>query len=62
MKEEISWEITIGFYPGFLIGIRSYQSHIFDDETGDQFLQTDHAFYIPFIDVVYTTYTPLHEG
>jgi len=36
-----SWELTIGFYPGILIGMRSYP------HTGS----TQHVFYLPFVDI-----------
>jgi hypothetical protein len=34
------WELSIGFYPGVVVGMRSYH----DEET------TSHVFYLPFID------------
>jgi len=38
---EKSWELTMGFYPGILIGVRSY-SH--KDSV-------QHVLYLPFIDI-----------
>jgi len=38
---EKSWELTMGFYPGILIGIRSYK------HKGS----TQHVLYIPFVDI-----------
>jgi hypothetical protein len=35
------WAISIGFYPGILIGMRSYEEKEF----------TTHVFYLPFIDL-----------
>ena len=35
------WEISVGLYPGVLLGIRSYV------ENGS----TDHVLYIPFVDI-----------
>ena len=40
MKER-SWELTLGFYPGTLIGIRSY------DHKGS----VQHVIYLPFVDL-----------
>lgn len=39
-EDKKAWELSIGFYPGVLIGMRSYH-----DEG-----VTSHVFYIPFID------------
>tara|TARA_B100000287_G_scaffold99599_1_gene91688 strand:- start:135 stop:296 length:162 start_codon:yes stop_codon:yes gene_type:complete len=36
-----SWELTVGFYPGILIGVRTY-------EEKDYYM---HVLYLPFIDV-----------
>mgnify|MGYP003671255939 FL=1 len=38
------WEVTIGFYPGILVGFRSYES---DD-------RNNHVLYLPFIDICLT--------
>lgn len=39
-EEEKAWEISIGFYPGILFGMRTYKT----EEV------TTHVFYIPFVD------------
>ena len=42
----LGWELVIGFYPGVLLGARSYpQGKI-----------TDHVIYIPFIELCLTVY------
>jgi hypothetical protein len=41
-----SWSISLGFYPGILIGMRSYQEE----------KQTTHVFYVPFIDLAIEIY------
>ena len=46
MKEQNSWELSFGTYPGFLIGIRSYP----DPQ------KTNHVMYIPFVDICLTIY------
>ena len=40
------WEISLGFYPGILIGMRSY----------DQDGLVDHVLYIPFCELCLTVY------
>ena len=40
------WEISVGLYPGVLLGIRSYV------ESGS----TDHVLYIPFVELCLTIY------
>jgi uncharacterized membrane protein len=40
-EENEGWAISIGFYPGVVIGMRSYYS---DD-------MTSHVLYIPFFDI-----------
>ena len=45
----MSWELTVGFYPGILVGFRSYEQ---DD-------RNNHVLYIPFIDICLTI---LKEG
>lgn len=47
----LGWEISIGFYPGILVGFRSY--------AGPD--RNNHVFYLPFVDVCLTTYHAL-EG
>jgi len=41
-----SWSISLGFYPGILFGMRSYQEE----------KQTAHVFYLPFIDLALEVY------
>tara|TARA_R100000900_G_scaffold139610_2_gene119332 strand:- start:12 stop:155 length:144 start_codon:yes stop_codon:yes gene_type:complete len=36
-----NWEITVGFYPGVLIGARSYPHGA----------STQHVIYLPFVDI-----------
>ena len=38
------WELSVGFYPGILLGFRSY----------DQDDRSNHVLYIPFVDVCLT--------
>jgi len=45
-KNKSAWALEIGFYPGFLIGIRSYEM---EDST-------IHVLYLPIIDVAWTVY------
>jgi len=40
-KQNKSWSISLGFYPGILLGMRSYHEE----------QQTTHVLYIPFIDL-----------
>jgi hypothetical protein len=40
------WAISFGFYPGVLIGMRTYE----EDN------QTTHVFYLPFIDLAIEIY------
>jgi hypothetical protein len=42
-EENKGWAISIGFYPGVLIGARSYHAEE----------MTSHVFYLPFIDVAF---------
>ena len=46
MKE---WELSIGFYPGLLIGMRSYA-------VPGETKRVDHVFYLPLIDLCLTVY------
>lgn len=41
-----NWVLSIGLYPGILLGIRSYQSKIL----------TDHVLYLPFFELCLTIY------
>jgi hypothetical protein len=38
------WEISFGFYPGIIVGFRSY----------DQDDRVNHVFYLPFMDMCLT--------
>jgi hypothetical protein len=44
MKKKINWELSFGFYPGILLGLRTY-------DEGDK---SNHVLYIPFVDVCLT--------
>ena len=39
-----NWELSFGFYPGILIGFRSYEEEN----------KTNHVLYVPFVDVCFT--------
>jgi hypothetical protein len=39
-----NWELTMGFYPGVLVGIRTYIEKDFNE----------HVLYLPFIDIALT--------
>jgi len=41
-----SWQLSFGFYPGILFGMRTYE----EEE------QTTHVFYLPFIDIAFEIY------
>ena len=47
MRKILSWEFSVGFYPGILVGFRSY----IDDSD-----KVNHVLYIPFLDVCLTLY------
>tara|TARA_Y100000034_G_C6702395_1_gene309853 strand:+ start:77 stop:214 length:138 start_codon:yes stop_codon:yes gene_type:complete len=38
------WELSIGFYPGIMLGFRSYK----------EIEKTNHVLYVPFVDVCVT--------
>ena len=40
------WELSFGFYPGIILGFRSYK----------EFKKTNHVIYIPFVDMCLTIY------
>ena len=42
-KEKWNWSLSIGFYPGVLIGIRTYEQ--------EDVVQ--HVLYLPFIDIAF---------
>ena len=46
MKEKRNWSLSVGFYPGILFGIRSYNEE----------QQTTHVLYIPLVDVALEVY------
>jgi hypothetical protein len=48
MKEQnkVSWTIEVGFYPGVLVGVRTYE----EPE------HTTHVLYIPFVDLALCVY------
>ena len=48
----IGWEITIGFYPGILVGFRSYE--------GED--RNNHVLYLPFIDICLTVLNKINES
>ena len=41
-----NWELSFGFYPGIVVGFRSY------NEVG----KSNHVLYVPFVDVCLTVY------
>jgi len=41
-----NWELSFGFYPGIMLGFRSYK----EDE------KTNHVGYIPFVDICLTVF------
>ncbi len=45
-EQNKQWSISLGFYPGILLGMRSY-----NEET-----QNTHVLYIPFIDLAIEIY------
>ena len=40
-KEDKGWELSVGFYPGILLGIRSYLNTDYNE----------HVVYLPFVDI-----------
>jgi len=45
-KENVSWALEIGFYPGIVVGLRTY----------DEPEQESWVLYIPFVDLCLTIY------
>jgi hypothetical protein len=45
-KNSGEWEVSLGLYPGVLIGMRSYHNKEV----------TSHVFYLPFIDIAIQIY------
>jgi len=57
----IDYDLSIGTYPGILLGLRTYRTEVptFDDKgktTDTIVVRNDHVLYIPFVDLRYTTY------
>lgn len=50
-KENKSWALSIGLYPGIVLGFRSYEQ---ED-------RTTHVAYIPFIDLALEVYHNIEE-
>ena len=48
----MSWEITIGFYPGILVGFRSYEG---EDRNNP-------VLYLPFVDICLTVLKQFNES
>lgn len=46
-----NWSLSIGLYPGILVGFRSYESEE----------KTTHVLYIPFIDLALEVYHDVEE-
>ena len=44
--KKIAWSIEVGFYPGILIGVRTYPEPD----------QTTHVLYLPFVDLALTVF------
>ncbi len=45
-EKNVAWSIEIGFYPGILLGIRSYPEKD----------QTTHVLYLPLVDLALTVF------
>jgi hypothetical protein len=45
-NEEVSWELSLGFYPGVLFGIRTYEEETF----------STHVLYLPFVNIALEIY------
>ena len=43
-KNKSNWELSFGFYPGIMVGFRSYQEK----------KKTNHVVYLPFMDACLT--------
>ncbi len=46
------WELTIGFYPGIIVGFRTYQQND----------RNIHVLYLPFVDICLTTLKNVDES
>lgn len=49
----MSWELSVGFYPGILFGVRSYRV--------EGISLVNHVFYLPFVDICLTVYKEEEE-
>jgi hypothetical protein len=51
--QETYWEVSFGFYPGILLGFRTYQE--MDDVKWEEdpaiLIERNHVLYIPFVDM-----------
>ena len=51
------WDLSIGFYPGILIGVRTYKYKGKSlNVENPKINKTDHVFYLPLIDLCITIY------
>ena len=63
LKELIgsTWGLSMGFYPGILLGIRTYENEVelVNSETDEKLdcFQRIHTLYLPFIEIVLETYS-----
>lgn len=51
MSKNSEWALSIGLYPGILIGMRTYVSDY----------STTHVLYLPFIDIAYEIFEDLED-
>ena len=51
-KQTMNWELSVGFYPGIIIGFRTYQ----------QEKCNNHVLYLPFIDICLTIIKEVDES
>jgi len=47
------YSISIGFYPGFLIGVRTYRKEYETEQEGYKLI-LHHVLYLPFVDLCLT--------
>jgi len=45
----MNWEISVGLYPGFLIGFRNYVTEEVNKKTNKSFIKSTDTVYLPFI-------------
>lgn len=50
------WDLSVGFYPGILIGMRTYHGL---NQEGEY--RTSHVFYLPLIDLCIDIYDDIRE-